>query len=323
MRYPTLLLAPVFLALLPIAAANESTTHRVTSGTFGVAWIASDGLVYTYSPNQKALPFRAKDLRAHQLAAIDYDGDGRDELAIIDARAKSLFVYDFDENAMIGGFGSNVAEITVGRFDPDEPFESLIATTYTGHCYRWSKEIGDQGWIPLPGDFVRAYRGKVVSRIKTDALVTVSRGDVYTFNPVWKTYAQVLLGKDARVAIPCDLSAYPGEEIVVACGEGHDLFLCKKKTAEPLGQQAAVMTCGRLATEKRTLFAVTPAGTISQYLPKEKTWKDFPAKQAWGDLILHDTDGDGRDELYAVPAQSPEELFQYDPDTESFVRLPD
>ena len=325
MRCHLILLASAFLALLMIATqshANESTTHRATSGTFGVAWIASEGLIYTYSPTQEAAPFRVNDLRAHQLAAIDYDADGRDELAIIDALNKSLFIHDFDENKMIGGFGNNVAEITVGRFQPDEQFESIIACTYTSDTFLWNQKIGSEGWIPFPGDFAKAYRGKVVSRLKTDAAVTVSRGDVYTLNPVWKTYSQVLLGKEARVAIPCDLSAYPGEEIVTACGEGHDLFLCKKKIAEPLGQQAIAMTRGKLATEQETLFAVTPGGTITQYLPKEKAWKDFPADVTWADVILQDTDGDGQDELFAVPSLAPEELFQYDAKEAAFVKLP-
>ena len=261
MRCPTLLSHLVLVAAMALvrpAQANESTTHRITSGSFGVAWIASEGLVYTWSPAEKAAPFRVNHLRAHQVAAIDFDGDGRDELAIIDALNKSLYVYDFDDKAMIGGFGSNVAEITVGRFHPDEPYESLVAATYSGHVFRWNKEVGNQGWIPLPGDFVKGYRGQVVPRIKTDGLVTVARGDVYTLNPVWKTYSQVLLGKDARVAIACDLATSPGDEIVVACGNRHDLFLCGKKTAQPLGQQGTAMTCGKFTTNTDTLLVVTP-----------------------------------------------------------------
>ena len=120
MRYQSHLFPAVFLALLLIAAqshANDSTTHRVTGGTFGVAWIANEGLVYTYSPTQQAAPFRVNHLRAHQLAAIDYDADGRDELAIIDVLNKSLYVYDFDEKQMIGGFGNNVIVSTYARED--------------------------------------------------------------------------------------------------------------------------------------------------------------------------------------------------------------
>jgi hypothetical protein len=325
MRRHSVISASAFLALLMVATqsyANESTTHRTTSGTFGVAWIASEGLIYTYSPAQKAAPFRVNNVRAHQLAAIDYDADGRDELAIIHALNKSLSIHDFDDSKMIGPFGHNVAEITVGRFEPNEKFESIMACTYSGATFLWNQKVGGEGWIPLPGDFERAYRGKVVSRLRTDAVVTVSRGDVYTLNPVWKTYGQVLLGKDAKLAIPCDLSAYPGEEIVVACGKDQDLFVCKKKTAEPLGQKAIAMTRGKLATDKDTIFAVTPGGTIAQYLPKEKVWKDFQADVAWADAILQDTDGDGQGELFAVPSQAPEELHQYDAKKGAFVKLP-
>ncbi len=304
------------------AAANESTTHRITSGSFGVAWIASEGLVYTWSPAEKAAPFRVNHLRAHQLAAIDFDGDGRDELAIIDALNKSLYIYDFDDRTMIGGFGNNVAEITVGRFHPNEPYESLVAATHSGHVFRWSKEVGNQGWIPLPGDFAKGYRGQVVPRSKTDGLVTVARGEVYALNPVWKTYTQVLLGKDARVAIACDLATSPGEEIVIACGDTHELFLCGGKTAQPLGQQGTAMTRGQLTADTDTLVVVTPSGTISRYVPDEKSWRDVPAEQAWSDLILQDVDGDGRDELFAVSARAPEELFRFDPAAGSFARVP-
>jgi hypothetical protein len=323
-RRQTFLLTSFLLALFMTARtdANESTTHRMTSGTFGVAWIASEGLVYTRSPEQAVVPFRVNNIRAHQLAAIDYDADGSDELLIIDALVKGLYIYDFDDDTMIGPYGSNVSEITVGRFEPNEEFESLIACTYTGHTYLWNINVGDQGWTEIPGDFVQAYRGKVVPRLQTDSLITVSRGDVYSLDPVWKTYSPILSGKDARVAIPCEFSAYPGEEIVVACGEDHDLFLCKQRSVESLDQQAIVMARGSLTDDSDTVFAVTPEGVISQYLPKEKAWKDFPAQQVWGDLILQDIAGDEQDELFAVPAQTPEELFQYDPETEFFVKLP-
>ncbi len=40
---------------------------------------ASKRLVYIDSPTQEASPLRVNQLRTHQLVAIDYDADGRDE----------------------------------------------------------------------------------------------------------------------------------------------------------------------------------------------------------------------------------------------------
>lgn len=310
------------IALVGIARANESTTHRITSGSFGVAWIAAEGLIYTWSPTAGAVPLRANHVRAHQVAAMDFDADERDELAIIDALNKSLYVYDFDDQTMIGGFGSNVAEITVGHFQPDEPFESLIAATYSGHVFRWNKEIGGQGWIPLPGDFERGYRGRVIPRIKSDTLVTVARGSVYTMNPIWKTYTQVLLEKDARLVMACDISPTPGDEIVVACGDAHDLLLCGKGTAQSLGQQAVAMTRGNFAADTNTLIAVTPSGTISRYLPGDEAWEEIPGAGSWSDAILYDVDGDGVEELFTVSARAPEELFRFEPAVAAFTHVP-
>ncbi len=317
----TLIIAAALVWSGPVQA-DESTTHRITGGTFGVAWIASEGLVYTWSPTNHAAPFRVNHLRAHQVAAIDFDGDHRDELAIIDALNKSLYIYDFDDQKMIGPFGNNVAEITVGRFHPSEPFESLVAATYSGDVFRWNRDVGDQGWIPLPGDFVKGFRGKVLPRSKADGVVTVARGDVYTLNPIWKTYTQVLLGKDARLAMACDLAASPGDEIVVGCGPQHDLSLCHAKAPRSLGQQAMAMTHGRFGTESDALIVVTPTGTISRYVPDENLWKELPARQAWSDAILQDVDGDGNDELFAVAAQAPEELYRFDAAAGSFSRVP-
>ncbi len=325
MRRPHLMSLLAIVSAVTLTAptfANESTTHRITSGTFGVAWIASEGLMYTWSPADGAAPFRVGNLRAHQVAAIDYDGDGRDELAIIDAINKSLYVYDFDDQTIVGGYGNNVAEFTVGHFHPDESYESLVAATYSGHVFRWSKEIGGQGWIPLPGDFAKGFRGKVVPRIKSDALVTVARGDVYTLNPIWKTYSQVLLGKDARIAIACDLTASPGDEIVVASGDQGELLLVEGKTPQPLGANAKTLTCGKSAGSASVLIAVTPLGAITRYEPATKSWNDVPAEQTWSDAILYDADGDGVDELLAISARSPENLYRFQADTGSFTRLP-
>jgi hypothetical protein len=304
------------------AAANESTTHRITSGTFGIAWIASEGLIYVYSPPNGAAPFRVNNVRAHQVAAIDYDADGNDELAIIDALKKSLFVYDFDDETMIGGFGHNVAEMTVGRFGPNEPFESLVAATYSGHVYRWNQEVGDKGWIAFPGDFVRAYRGRVVPRIKSDALVTVSRGEVYTLNPVWKTYSQVSSNNDAKVAIACDLNAGPGAEIVVACGADHQLYLCQNRKVDSLHQRAQVMTCGQLDGSESTLVVISPDGAICRYDRSNKSWKTLTDERAWSDLISWNVDRDGTEELYAVEASAPEMLYRYDLPSGKFCRVP-
>jgi len=317
--------AAVFLLLLlvsPRAEAGESTSHRIAGGTFGVAWIASEGLIYVYSPGETAAPFRVNHVRAHQLVAIDYDADGHDELAIIDALKKSLFIHDFDDGKMIGGFGHNVSEITAGRFQPDKKHESVIACTYTGDTYLWDRDVGDQGWISLPGDFEKAYRGRVVSRLSIDSLVTVSRGDVFALDPVWKTYRQVLLGKQVTRAIPCDLLPSPGDEIVVACGESFDLFICKKKMAEPLGRQATALTRGRLGMKKDSLVAVTPSGTITQYDPEKRSWTELPAEQPWGDAILQDINGDGLDELFAVPKKRPEELYRFNRTVGEFQRIP-
>lgn len=58
----TLIIAAALVWSGPVQA-DESTTHRITGGTFGVAWIASEGLVYTWSPTNHAAPFRVNHLR--------------------------------------------------------------------------------------------------------------------------------------------------------------------------------------------------------------------------------------------------------------------
>jgi len=316
-RLALALLAAAWLLAAGPALAAENSRHTMTGGSFGVAWIGAQGAVYR-SDGRSAPAVLLPDFRAYKLVAADSDGDGKGELALLDDANKSLFVFDFDGDELAGGYGSNVAELSAGKCSPDEKFDSILACTFTGVSYRWTVEVGNQHWHELPGDFVAAAAAELDARNRVAEFATVARGDVYDFNPQWKAYSQLLMGRNARAVIAGDLSASPGDEVVAACGDEAALVLCMKGRAEELNERAACLAVGKPAEGRAKLFVVTPQGQIKRYDRDAKTWTPLSDTAGWANVVLCDTDGDGLDELFALKKDSPEALYRFDPDKKTF-----
>ena len=134
---------------------------------------------------------------------------------------------------------------------------------------------------------------------------------VFAFNPQWKAYSQLVMGRGARAVAAGDLSAYPGDEVVVACGDEGDVVLCTRRKAEALGKTAACLAVGKLGEGREKLFAVTPEGNVECYGRDDKAWTALSETADWSNLILCDVDGDGFDELYAVKKDEPEVLYHF------------
>jgi hypothetical protein len=262
-------------------------------------------------------------VKAARIVAADLTGDGHDELAFLDVTRRSLFYYDFANKQTAGGYGTNVNGFTSGKFLADDKFDSIVAGTTTAVPYRWTIEIGAKHWHELPGDFIEAVRADTDTRNKVDEFAVISRGDVYVYHPIWQTYKQVLLGRDAKALIAGDLTAVDGEEILVACGEEGKLVLCQKRRQEPLEKRARCMAVGRIDDGGVQAFIINPEGAIERCSRQQNTFHAVPAGNHadWHCLILADVDGDGYDEIYAVKSSRSETLYRFDKSTKTFEVL--
>jgi len=316
------LLLIALLALPCRAATRENSCHTMAAGTFGVAMIGPTGEILV-SDGRTAPKVLLPGVKAARLVAADLTGDGRDELAFLDVGQRSLFYYDFTTRKTAGGYGSNVNGLAAGQFLADDRFQSIVAGTTTAVPYRWTIEIGDQHWHELPGDFVEVVRADTDTANRVDEFAVISRGDVYVYHPIWQAYKQVLLSRDARTLIAGDLTASPGEEILVACGEQGTLWLCQKRKQQPLEKSARCMAVGKIDDAGVQAFIVSSEGVIERY---DRTKNAFDATFAqkntgWTCLLLADTDGDPTDEIYAVKSARPDALYRFEPSQKTFEPL--
>jgi hypothetical protein len=302
-------------------AIRTNSGHTMTAGTFGLAYLGPQGTIRIYDGTAppKPLPGNRKALA---MTAADIRGRGRHELAFLSPQQRSLLYYDFAEEKLSGPYGSNVTDIGAVKFGKDEAFDSIVAGTFVRVSYRWNVEIGDKHWQELPGDLELVATGEFDPRNRIQEVATVTRGELYTFNPKWSTYGQLMIGTDCRLLTAGELTPSAGDEIVVACGREHRLTLLQHGEKAELGRSGVKLAIGK-AKAGRVLCLITPAGRIQQYLPAEDKWQeDFgKADMRWNDVLLADLDGDSTDELYALSKDRPGTLFRFDPAAGKFVFL--
>jgi hypothetical protein len=263
------------LMFVTFVSASENTNNVLVSGSFGIAWLDSDGVVHLYDGTKVTEP--VPDVKVYAILAADLLEEGSDQLAYLDDGRKALRIYSFKTQQTIGPFGHNVRTLAAGRCAPDETFPSLFVSTFSGASFRWTKEVMNAGWINIPGDFVQAAGGRFDRRSSQDDFATVNgEGDVYLYSTMWQTYSKVAGVKNITAVLAGNFTASPGDEVALFDKEG-SVFLYQNRTLENLGQKAACLAAGRNSERLDTLYAIDKEGKIVRYDRETKTWKKLPA----------------------------------------------
>ncbi|GHT12542.1 hypothetical protein FACS1894170_07480 [Planctomycetales bacterium] len=270
----------------------------MTSGTFGVAWLDSDGYVQVFD-GQKSVPLPV--IKTYAVGAADLLEEGSDQLIFFDEPQKGLNIYSFKTNTKIGPFGSNVKTFAVGRLAKDETFPSFFACTSHGDTFRWTKDVMGGGWIPLSGMFSQASAGNLDSRSNLNEFVTVSEGNVYIYSPQWDTYGKAVEGKNIIAVLTGNVTASPGNEIVML-DKSDNVWLHQNGNTEDLKQKASCLTFGKNGSELDTLYALDAQRKPVAYDRESKTWKSIITQNAFAcSGIITKTNPDGKGHtLYAV-----------------------
>ncbi len=314
-KHLTLLTLFVLLTSTVLAedAIRTNSGHTMTAGTFGLAYLDSQGTILVGDGTAAATPLPGSP-KAVCLTAADITGDGQHELAFLNPQGRSLLYYNFAEKKLSGPYGHSVTDIAAVKFAKDEPFDSLAAGTFTRVSYRWTVEIGGKGWQGLPGDLELVAGGEFDTRNSIQEVATVTRGELYTFNPQWSTYKQLMIGADCRLLTAGDLTSAKGDEIVVASGEEHQLTLLQRRKKTDLGRSGIKLAIGK-TDAGRVLLTITPQGKIQRYNAVIAAWSDClgDEQSVWRDILLADLDGGGTDEIYALPRDATATLQRFDP----------
>jgi hypothetical protein len=294
----------LFLVLawtMPFANAIESTNRTITSGTFGIAWLDGNGIVRVFDGQTVTEP--APNVKIYMLAAADLLEEGNDQLIFLDDARKSLHLYSFKTKKTLGAFGNNIKTFTTGQWAGEESFPSLLASTFSGNTFRWTKEIMDKGWLPIPGDFVQVTSGKLNPNNKFDDFIVVTDGNLYVFSPKWLTYSKS--SNDNIVALLTgNFTDSPTDDIIVSDKLGFTyLYLLQNQTVENLTEQKVLcMTLGKNGENLDTLYALDKRGKPIVYHRESKSWKEVPFQNAFSctDIITRtNSDGKGH-ELFVV-----------------------
>jgi len=305
------LLASLATTALAEDAIRTNSGHTMTAGTFGLAYIDPQGAILVYDGTEAPKP-PAGNPKAVCLTAADVTGDGKHELAFLSPERRSLVYYDFVAGKSSGPYGSNVTDISAVKYGKEDSFDSIVAGTFARVSYRWDVEIGGTHWQELPGDLDLVATGEFDARNRIQEVATVTRGELYTFNPQWSTYKQGLIGADCRLLTAGEMTASEGDEIVVACGDDHQLTLIERRRKTALGRSGIKLAVGK-TDAGAVLCTITPEGKIQQFHPGDDAWEDHLGGNAWRDVLLADIDGNGNDEVYALPKGDAGTLQRFDP----------
>ncbi|MBR0238805.1 MAG: hypothetical protein IJQ39_11995, partial [Thermoguttaceae bacterium] len=274
MKKAILALALAIAAAYPAWASVENDNHDMAGGTFGVAWLDATGELRVYD-GQKTTRFMEFYQKGTQIAAVDVDGDGRDELAVVGWFKKDLYIIDVDKTVQTGkttfavnSTGDHILYLSAGR-DANGLGQVLINNTLN-RVFLWKQTNGKGGWINVPGDFSQASAGKLQPNSAFDSFVTVTDGDVYLFNPVWNTYTQKALGKSIRSTICGNFAPATKEDEIVIAGKDNTWILIGKKV-DPLDKVVKCMSVGK-TPEKDVLIAVDNDGALWRYDRTDKSW---------------------------------------------------
>jgi len=256
--------------LAATAIASDNTNNAIISGSFGVAWLDSDGIVRLHDGTNVAEP--VPGTKVYAILAADLLEEGSDQLVYLDDARKALYIYSFKTQKTMGPFGHNVRTMAVGRCSAEESYPSLFACTFGGDSYRWTKEVMDGGWIHVPGDFVQASRGRFDQRGDLDDFAVVNgEGNVYIYSTKWQTYSKVVEGKRIAAVLAGNFTTAQGDEIAMLDKEGN-VFLYQNRTVEDLGIKATCLAVWRNKEGLDTLYALANLLGVAQYDRETKTW---------------------------------------------------
>ncbi|MDR1141344.1 MAG: PmoA family protein, partial [Planctomycetaceae bacterium] len=304
MKYYYIIILGVLLSMLPFANAIESTNHTIISGTFGVAWLDGDGIVRVFDGQKVTEP--VPNVKIYRVAAADLLEESNDQLLFLDNEKKSLHIYNFKTKMVLGPFGNNVKSIAAGRF-PNESYPSLLASTFSGQSFRWTKEVMEKGWLPISGDFAEAASGKLTSNSQSDDFAVVTDGTLYLFSTKWQTYSsQSDAGQNIVALLTGNFTDSPADEIVFFDKTG-TVFLFQNQIAENLKQKIICLTRGKNGGDidspnLDTLYGLDGRGKPVVYDRVSKSWKDVPFQNAFSCTnIVTRTNSDGKGhELFVV-----------------------
>lgn len=313
MKKAILALALAIAAACPALAAVENDNHDMAGGTFGVSWLDATGELRVFD-GQKTTRFMEFYQKGTQIAAVDVDGDGRDELAVVGWFKKDLYIIDVDKTIQTGkttfavnSTGDHILYLSVGR-DANGLGQVLINNTLN-RVFLWKQTNGKGGWTNVPGNFSQASAGKLQPNSAFDSFVTVTDGDVYLFSPVWNTYTQKALGKSIRSTICGNFAPATKEDEIVIAGKDNTWILIGKKV-DPLDKVVKSMSVGK-TPEKDVLIAVDADGALWRYDRTDKSWTAL-AQNVTGFTSV--VTAPGTDGTYTIYAQTEDGLYRVSPD---------
>ncbi len=313
MKKAILALALAIAAACPAWASVENDNHDMAGGTFGVAWLDATGELRVFD-GQKVTRFMEFYQKGTQIAAVDVDGDGRDELAVVGWFKKDLYIIDVDKTVQTGkttyavnSTGDHILYLTAGR-DANGLGQVLINNTLN-RVFLWKQTNGKGGWTNVPGDFSQASAGKLQPNSAFDSFVTVTDGDVYLFNPVWNMYTQKALGKSIRSTICGNFAPATKEDEIVIAGKENTWILIGKKV-DPLDKVVKSMSVGK-TPEKDVLIAVAADGALWRYDRTDKSWTALAQNVTGFTCVVTAPAADGG---YTIYAQTEDGLYRVSPD---------
>jgi len=260
------------------AIASENTNHTLITGTFGVAWIDGDGIVRLHDGETTTTP--VPEVKVYAILAADLLEEGSDQLIYLDDARKALHVHSFKTGTTIGPFGHDVRTMAVGRCSAGETFPSLVASTFSGSAYRWTKEIMGGGWHPVPGTFSHVSRGRFDQRSDLDDFAVVTDGNVYIYSTKWNTYSLAVDGKNIVAVLAGNFTTAPGDEIAMLDKDGN-VFLYQNRKLEDLGVKATCLAVWRNPgvqdnfTQTDYLFTLNNEEIRYYYDPITRVWDGF------------------------------------------------
>ncbi|MDR0705486.1 MAG: PmoA family protein [Planctomycetaceae bacterium] len=302
MKTSYIFILSVVLSTIPFANAIENTNHTITSGTFGVAWLDSNGIVRVFDGQTVTEP--VPKVKIYMAATADLLEEGSDQLLFLDDARKSLHLYSFKTKKLLGPFGNNIKTFATGQWSGEESFPSLFASTFSGNSFRWTKEVMEKGWLPVPGDFVQVTSGKLNPNNKFDDFIVVTDGNLYFFSPKWLTYSRGSMDDNIVALLTGNFTDSPADDIIVSDRLGFTyLCLLQNHTVESLtAQKVSCMTLGKNGENLDSLYALDNRKKPIVYNRESKSWKDVPFQNAFSctDIITRtDSDGKGH-ELFVV-----------------------
>ena len=308
------------LSVIPAASAAtaENSQHTMAGGSFGVAYLGAGGDVWVNRWGESSLLVPGGGVT--RVVAANLDGVGGDELVYI--RGGSLYYYNFATASTSGPHGASVLDLAAGRFTPGAAADKvLVATTNQGWAFTYPNS-----WAAIGGAFEWVTRGEMNTANGIDEFVVVNSTDnVWVWTPGVGYSAQV--GGGYQALTTGDLSAAPGDEVWLSYTGGglvNQIFLTEKLLSGQVNNntngQGVKMATGDVDGTGDKGYTINSIGGMWQYSGLGGSWTNsFVSNPAgWADMILADVDGDGLDEVFAIPVGQPNALYIWQDGQEGF-----